>query len=101
MLPKWHSICYIPHATLVPSMMFIMLVSITFSTDLKKSCCRHDESFTVLKIFSVHENLGKCSSTYKAINVVCSIVFWDVKQTIMCGRWNTMLMAVADVKAIM
>ena len=48
---------------------------------------------------------GKCPSQYDntvdGTSVVCSLLFWDVKQNIMCGRWNAMLMAMTDGKTIM
>ena len=36
-----------------------------------------------------------------SISIVCSILFWDVKQDIKWGSLNCMLMAMADGKAIM
>ena len=65
-----HVICIALHlrhisAILVPSTVFIILVSISFSTDLMKRCRRHGESLSVFKIFSVDKNLRELSSAYK------------------------------------
>ena len=48
-LPVWHSICHTSHMILVPSTVFIILVSITISKDLVKPCGGHGESLCALE----------------------------------------------------
>ena len=54
---------------------------------------------------SLHQVWGKCTLQYNntvdSISVVCSILFWNVKQIIMHGIWNAMHMIMACGKAIM
>ena len=49
------------------SKVIIILICITFSTDMMKQCLSNDESLSVLKIFSVQKNLGKISSTFESV----------------------------------
>ena len=52
----------------------------------------------------LHRVCGKCPSQYNntadGISVVCSILSGMYYRTLMCGRWNAMLVAMTDGKAI-